>query len=171
MADDEGNGTEPPYRVEFVRDDGTVHAVEATGERSMLELADRNAIDMRHGCREGKCVSCTGLLLSGSVDYRTDPHALTDRLRQRGFVLLCVATPQDDCRIEVGQSVLAVAFPGLWSSEGHTGVPQLQIARTELNRLEAAGPSPEKLDHLEGSLAPFDNLQKIREAYRNAREQ
>lgn len=168
MADEEGS--QPPYRVEFVRDDGSVDAVETTGEQSLLEIADRNAIGMRHGCRKGKCVSCTGLLLSGEVAYRTEPAALTDRLRQSGFVLLCVATPVADCRIEVGQSVLATAFPGLWSSEGHAGVPQLEIARTELTRLEAVGADPAELDHLEGSLAPFDNLQKIREAYLNARD-
>ena len=169
MADAQG-GSQPPYRVEFVRDDGTVDAVETAGERSLLEIADRNAIDMRHGCREGKCVSCTGLLLSGEIEYRTEPAALTDRLRQCGFVLLCVATPAGDCRIEIGQSVLATAFPGLWSSEGHAGVPQLEIARTELARLESVGADPSDFDHLEGSLAPYENLQKVREAYRNARE-
>lgn len=168
MSGEDGSAS-PPYRVQFVRDDGTVDAVETDGDQSLLEIADRNAIDMRYGCREGRCVSCTGRLLAGEVSYRTEPHALTDRLRQSGFVLLCVATPDEDCRIEIGQRVLAAAFPGLWSSEGHTDVRQLERARSELTRLEAVGTDPDELDHLEGALEPFDNLQKIREAYRNVR--
>lgn len=169
MSGEDGSAS-PPYRVQFVRDDGTVDAVETDGDQSLLEIADRNAIDMRHGCREGRCVSCTGRLLAGEVNYRTDPHALTERLRHSGFVLLCVATPAADCRIEIGQSVLAAAFPGLWSSEGYTGIPQLERARTELTRLETVGVDPEELDHLEGALEPFDNLQRIIEAYRHARD-
>ncbi|AUX08494.1 ferredoxin [Halalkaliarchaeum desulfuricum] len=169
MADEKG-GSQPPYRVEFVRDDGSDDVVETGGDRSLLEIADRNAIDMRHGCREGKCVSCTGRLLAGEVSYRTEPEALTDRLRRSGFVLLCVAAPVSDCRIEIGQSVLAAAFPGLWSSEGYTGVPQLERARTELTRLEATELDTGELDYLEGSLEPYENLQKIKAAYWNVRK-
>lgn len=166
-----GEQGEPgPYTVEFVRDDGTVQTVEATGTQSVLELADRNSIDIRQGCREGRCVSCTGRILSGEIRYVTEPHALTDRLRKSGFVLLCVAIPTSDCRFEIGQSVLAAAFPGLWKSEGYTEIDALQQVRAELTRLESSGTRVSKLDHLKGALEPYDNLHRIQQAYRNVRK-
>lgn len=106
--------------VELVGDDGDVSSITVEPGETILEATDDTAIDLRHGCREGKCVSCTARLLDGEIAYERAPQALDEDKREDGFVLLCIARPVSDCRIEVGRSVLADAFPGLWRSESET---------------------------------------------------
>ena len=47
--------------------------------------------------------------------YRRSPAALTDRERADGYVLLCIAAPQADCRIEVGPRVRAEVGDSPWA--------------------------------------------------------
>lgn len=110
----EGDGR----RVVLVRDDGSTDELAVGPGQTILAATDDADVPLRHGCREGRCVSCTARLLEGEVDYLTEPRALPDRLRAEGFVLLCVARPATDCRVAVGRGVLADAFPGLWRTEG-----------------------------------------------------
>lgn len=128
MPDEEvdgGSGGEPAadatgYTVTLVRDDGSTSTVRVAGDETVLEATDDADIDLRYGCREGKCVSCTARLVEGELSYYREPQALSDEQREAGFVLLCVAHPASDCTIEVGRSVLADAFPGLWRPESST---------------------------------------------------
>ena len=113
MADDSQR-----QRVEFVHDDGETDVVAVGPDETLLEATDDTPIGLRYGCREGRCVSCTGRLLDGEVSYVAEPHALDADQRADGFVLLCVAVPESDCRVAVGRSVLADAFPGLWKNVG-----------------------------------------------------
>jgi ferredoxin len=106
------------YAVELVEDGRTTGTVAVAADETILEATARSDTDVRYGCREGRCVSCTGRLLEGAVDYAVEPHALDDDQRDRGFVLLCIAHPRDDCRVEVGRRVLEDAFPRLWPPEG-----------------------------------------------------
>jgi len=106
--------------VTVVRDEAVVSSVRVGPGETILQATDDTDIDLRHGCREGKCVSCTARLLDGEVGYESEPQALDERKREDGFVLLCIARPVSDCRIEVGRSVLADAFPGLWRSGSET---------------------------------------------------
>lgn len=106
--------------VTVVRDDGHTSSVRVGPDETVLEATDDTDVDLRYGCREGRCVSCTARLLDGEVAYLTEPEALDERQREAGFVLLCVARPVSDCRIAVGRSVLADAFPTLWRSGDET---------------------------------------------------
>lgn len=109
---------EAGHRVEFVRGDGTTECLTVSPEETILAATDDSVLDLRHGCREGRCVSCTARLLEGEIEYVTEPHALTRDRRADGFVLLCIARPLKDCRLAVGREVLADAFPGLWRNVG-----------------------------------------------------
>jgi ferredoxin len=121
MASEENDGAAGERRaITVVRDDGPVATVQAAPGETVLEATDGTGIDLRHGCREGKCVSCTARLLEGELDYEKAPRALDERQREEGFVLLCIARPVTDCRIEVGRGVLADAFPELWRSGPET---------------------------------------------------
>lgn len=118
--DEHGDGDEQPagtYAVELVEDGRTTGTVAVAADETILEATARSDTDLRYGCREGRCVSCTGRLLEGAVDYAVEPRALDDDKRDRGFVLLCIAHPREDCRVEVGRRVLADAFPQLWRTE------------------------------------------------------
>jgi len=121
MASEETGGSVGNERtVTLVGDDEAVSRVTVEPGQTILEATDDTSIDLRHGCREGKCVSCTARLVDGEITYERDPRALDEDKREDGFVLLCIAHPVSDCRIEVGRSVLADAFPGLWRSGSET---------------------------------------------------
>lgn len=159
-----------PVTITLVEEDGASHTVRASLEDSILEVTDRKGIELRHGCRKGRCVSCTGLLLEGEVEYDVEPQALSTEQRAEGFTLLCIARPVDDCLIEVGRSVLAQAFPQLWQTESHPDLDALQHARRQLRRVKSADVDSIRPAHLGGALAPFDNLHEIYEAYQRALE-
>lgn len=76
------------------------------GERSFTSGRDefiwnaaaRNGIMLPAICHQGRCLTCAGRLLSGSVDQsRADSYFAADR--EAGFVLLCTAKPRSDVRI------------------------------------------------------------------------
>lgn len=50
-----------------------------------------------------------------AFDYRSPPKALTDDERANGYVLLCIATPRVDCRVQVGPMVRAEVGDSPWS--------------------------------------------------------
>lgn len=76
------------------------------GERSFTSGRDEfiwnaaacNGIILPAICHQGRCLTCAGRLLSGSVDQsRADAYFSADK--EAGFVLLCTATPRSDVRI------------------------------------------------------------------------
>jgi ferredoxin len=105
--------------VTLVRD-GNEHRVSVGPRQTILEATDDTDVHLRYGCRDGKCGSCTARLLDGDITYTNAPRALAEDQQAAGFVLLCSARPISDCRIAVGRSVLADAFPNLWPSESGT---------------------------------------------------
>lgn len=105
-------------RVTFLRDGRSLGTVTVAEDQDILEAADLPDLGMAYGCRDGSCVRCIGRLAAGRVRYSHPPTALSEAQREEGFVLLCVAQPETDCRVEVGRSVLEEAFPQLWRPEG-----------------------------------------------------
>lgn len=105
------------HRVVLERDGEAAAEVAVPEGEALLVAGEEAGEELRFGCREARCASCVGRLQTGSVRYLREPNALTDDQREEGFVLLCSATPTTECRIEVGEGVLADAFPGLWGGD------------------------------------------------------
>ena len=60
--------------------------------------AARNGIRLPSICHQGRCLTCAGRLLSGTVDQsKADTFFPEDKAA--GFVLLCTAKPCSDLRI------------------------------------------------------------------------
>jgi len=56
----------------------------------VLTAGLRQGIDLRYGCRHGKCTSCKYVVLEGDVVHRgASPYAFSDRELEEGGVLLC----------------------------------------------------------------------------------
>jgi glycine betaine catabolism B len=68
--------------------------VAGDGEESILELAEQVGVKIRSGCRMGSCGACKKLTRSGTVKM-TDPEALDPSEAAAGYILCCVAYPQD----------------------------------------------------------------------------
>lgn len=56
----------------------------------VLTAGLRQGIDLRYGCRHGKCTSCKYLVVDGDVTHvGASPYAFSDRELEEGGVLLC----------------------------------------------------------------------------------
>ena len=68
----------------------------------VLTAALQQNILISYGCREGRCGSCRGRLLSGSVRYpKGEPDALLPGESDAGAILFCSAYPTSDLSIEL----------------------------------------------------------------------
>ncbi|WP_455449132.1 2Fe-2S iron-sulfur cluster-binding protein [Natrinema thermotolerans] len=112
--------------------DGRTRTLDVAESQTVLEAAQRVGARLPYDCRSGTCITCVGRLLGledGETDaedgarpdvrdafaYRRQPRALTDEEYGEGYVLLCIASPQADCRIEVGPRVRAEVGDSPWA--------------------------------------------------------
>jgi ferredoxin len=69
----------------------------------ILDCAARHEVPLPSICRQGWCLTCAGLLLSGAVD-QTAARAFYPADRAAGFALLCTAKPLGDLRIRTHEA-------------------------------------------------------------------
>jgi glycine betaine catabolism B len=70
--------------------------VACDGEESVLEVAESQGIKIRSSCRSGNCGTCKKRKVEGKVrmvDF--DPEALEESEQEEGFILTCIAFPQN----------------------------------------------------------------------------
>ena len=63
---------------------------------SILDLAERQGLNLDYSCRSGICHTCTCKLTEGEVDYQDEPLDEPDP----GYVLICCSTPKTNIVIE-----------------------------------------------------------------------
>lgn len=86
------------YTVQF-HHQGEVHAIQVPEGKTILRSAGEAGLDLPSSCNAGVCTTCAAQILEGSVD-QTDGMGVSPALQQQGYVLLCVAYPRSDLKIE-----------------------------------------------------------------------
>jgi ferredoxin len=82
------------------------------GERSFLcgrhefiwDAAARHGIPLPAICHQGRCLTCAGRLISGTVD-QSKANSYFPEDKRAGFVLLCTAEPRSDIHLTTDQQL------------------------------------------------------------------
>ncbi|WP_218082327.1 2Fe-2S iron-sulfur cluster-binding protein [Anthocerotibacter panamensis] len=90
------------YAVTLVTPRGT-QIIQCPDNQYILDVAEKNKIILPSSCRAGICGTCTGKLISGSVD-QSEQSILEEEQIADGYVQLCVGYATSDCTIETHQS-------------------------------------------------------------------
>ena len=65
----------------------------ASAGSTLLELAEKNGVQIPYGCRQGLCGTCSTRVLSGTVQMDVE-DGLTREQKNAGYVLPCVGRIQ-----------------------------------------------------------------------------
>ena len=65
--------------------------------RNLLEVFEHHQVEVEYQCREGYCGSCRTRLVSGQVDWLTEPLAFINE----GEILPCCCRAKGDIEIEM----------------------------------------------------------------------
>ncbi len=85
-----------------VRYDGQEYKFVVEPNRTILETALDQGIDLPYSCQSGLCTACRGRAISGKVKL-DEEEGLSQSERAEGYVLTCVGHPiTDDVVIEIG---------------------------------------------------------------------
>ena len=89
------------FRVVLETPEGLV-AFPCGGHEYVLDAAQRSGIRLPSICRQGRCLTCAGILLEGEMD-QSDADTYFPEDKSAGFVLLCRGKPLTDLRIKTHQ--------------------------------------------------------------------
>jgi ring-1,2-phenylacetyl-CoA epoxidase subunit PaaE len=71
---------------------GTEYKITVPPNKSILEVALKENIDLPYSCQSGMCTACMGKCISGKV-HLDESDALSDKELESGYVLTCVGHP------------------------------------------------------------------------------
>jgi ferredoxin len=82
-----------------IRHQGNTQTIQVAEEQTILQAAYDAGIDLPSSCHAGVCTTCAAQILQGEVE-QSDGMGLSPQLQSEGYVLLCVAHPRSDLKIE-----------------------------------------------------------------------
>lgn len=86
------------YTVE-IHHQGTTHNIEVPEDQQILQAAYAAGVDLPSSCNAGVCTTCAAQILEGTVD-QSEGMGVSPELQNEGYVLLCVAYPRSNLKIE-----------------------------------------------------------------------
>lgn len=86
------------YTVE-IQHKGKTHTLKVPEDQKILQVAEEAGIDLPNSCNAGVCTTCAAQILEGTVE-QSEGMGVSPELQNDGYVLLCVAYPRSDLKIE-----------------------------------------------------------------------
>ena len=75
--------------------DGSQHEFDCPVDKTILETAEKEGLDVPASCHSGTCGACECRLVTGTVDM-DNPMALSDEDIEEGMILACQAKCTSD---------------------------------------------------------------------------
>ncbi|NEN91990.1 MAG: 2Fe-2S iron-sulfur cluster binding domain-containing protein [Okeania sp. SIO3H1] len=90
------------YTVE-IQHEGKTHTIEVPEDKKILKVAEEAKLDLPNSCNAGVCTTCAAKIIGeGTVD-QADGMGVGAELQAEGYVLLCVAYPRSNLKVETGK--------------------------------------------------------------------
>ncbi len=89
------------YNVEIINNEQS-HTIQVAEGEKILEVADKENLELPSSCYAGVCTTCAAKIISGEVD-QSEGMGLSPKLQSEGYVLLCIAKPLSDLKVETGK--------------------------------------------------------------------
>ena len=86
------------YSVE-INHQGKTDTIQVAESQNILDAATSAGIDLPYSCSAGVCTTCAAQILAGEVD-QSEGMGVSPDLQAEGYVLLCVAYPRSDIKLE-----------------------------------------------------------------------
>ncbi|MBE9093777.1 2Fe-2S iron-sulfur cluster-binding protein [Tychonema sp. LEGE 07203] len=95
------------YTVELIHQ-GTTHTVQVPENKQILQAAAAAGIELPSSCNAGVCTTCAAKIIEGEVE-QSDGMGVSPELQAEGYVLLCVAYPRSNLKIETEKEDIVYA--------------------------------------------------------------
>ena len=89
------------YEIELVEEGRTIRVPR---DRSILETAEEQGLELPYQCRMGVCGVCCGRRLDGGEVEQSEGMFLTEAEQAEGYVLTCLGKPRSDLKLQTGDS-------------------------------------------------------------------
>jgi ferredoxin len=86
------------YTVEL-HHQGSILTLQVPEDETILSVAEAAGFHLPNSCNAGVCTTCAGQVTEGSVN-QADGMGVSPELQKQGYVLLCIAKPLSDLKIE-----------------------------------------------------------------------
>ncbi|XZF63681.1 MAG: 2Fe-2S iron-sulfur cluster-binding protein [Gloeotrichia echinulata DVL01] len=86
------------YTVQ-IHHQGSIHTLQVPEDQTILSVADKAELGLPSSCHAGVCTTCAGKIIEGMVN-QADGMGVSPHLQKQGYVLLCVAKPLSDIKVE-----------------------------------------------------------------------
>jgi ferredoxin len=81
------------------RQTGTEQTLQVPADRYILHAVENQGTQLPFSCRNGACTTCAVRILAGEI-YQPEAVGLSQKLRDKGYALLCVSYPRSDLEVE-----------------------------------------------------------------------
>jgi ferredoxin len=81
------------------RQTNTQHIFQVPSDRYILQSVENQGGELPFSCRNGACTTCAVRVLAGEV-HQSEAIGLSQKLRDKGYALLCVSYPRSDLEVE-----------------------------------------------------------------------
>lgn len=95
------------YTVELLHQ-GNTYTLQVPEDKQILRAANAAGIELPSSCNAGVCTTCAAKVMVGEVE-QTDCMGVSPELQKEGYVLLCVAYPRSDLKIETEKEDIVYA--------------------------------------------------------------